>query len=631
MYASTNSIAKGLQPVRVSQHGIERSGDSFSFSFDGELISACPGETIAAALTASGKMVCREARNGEQRGVFCGMGVCGECAVVVDGKARRACMEMAAPEIQVYRQPALRTFSSDTALQEANIENPETHASDEADPLKAWARREVEVLVIGAGPSGLAAARAAAQAGAEVLVVDERSKAGGQYFKQPGEGFEVNEARIDKQFREGRELFRATQAAGVEFLFGATVWGAFPEAEVAIATPAGNQLLSAQRIVVSPGAYERPMPFDGWTLPGVMTTGAAQTLLRANQTALGKRVLVAGNGPLNLQVARELTVAGVEVVAVVELATAWSLRNSKDVLHMLLTSPGLVMAGAGHLARLFWGRVPVHHQHVICAAKGEGRVEQVTIAKVNAEGLPKPGSEIEFEVDAVCLGYGFVSQSEIARALGAGPFKIEKARPPTVDRELLHSDERERELVGRSETAPRVFITGDARGLGGARVAMAQGALAGIAAARDLGYRGGAESDRTDARSRRDLLRHGRFQKALWSLYAAPDTTLTLASENTLVCRCEAVSRGDLEALFEEGVLSLGAIKRETRAGMGRCQGRYCAGLISEMARQAGFESGEEGRYFAPRPPFKPLSVVELASAFDEEASFNRSAGVEAP
>jgi NADPH-dependent 2,4-dienoyl-CoA reductase/sulfur reductase-like enzyme len=259
--------------MRLTLPGIARRGARFTFSFEGDPIEAFPGESIAAALVSAKRLGCRAGKNGDPRGVFCGMGVCGECSVLVDGYPRRACMEMAQPGLIVARQPSERKL-------------PEPEVVDASLPEQTPVRH-VEVLVVGAGPAGLAAARSAALSGAGVLLVDERGKAGGQYFKQPGQGFEVDERRIDPQFREGIALYRSAVDAGVEFCFGATVWGAFPGPEVAIATSSGSQILRPQRVIVSPGAYERPMPFPGWTLPGVMTTGAAQTLLRAYQTDPG--------------------------------------------------------------------------------------------------------------------------------------------------------------------------------------------------------------------------------------------------------------------------------------------------------------------------------------------------------
>lgn len=583
--------------MRIHTPGIHRESDAFTFDFEGTPVTAFAGESVAAALVSAKQWHWRETRAGETRGLFCGMGVCGECTVSVDGIARRACLEMAKPGLSVTRQPARRSVAD----------------SAETPPEREWETVVTDVLVVGAGPAGMAAAAAAARAGASVTVVDERAKAGGQYFKQPGDGFDIAEAQLDHQFQEGRQLYHDASVAGVRFIFGATVWGAFTPNEIAVVTQDSCMMIQPRRLILSPGAYERPLPFPGWTLPGVMTTGAAQTLLRAYQTAPGQRVLIAGNGPLNLQVARELSSAGVDVVAVAELARRPGPSLAGPLLRMLRNGPGLVADGVGHLAALTRRRVRVMHRHVISRAEGEGKVSRASISRVDKEGRPVPGSEISFDVDAVCMGYGFLPQSELARALQCRHSYDAASGVLTI----------QRSLDGRTSVED-VFVAGDAGGLGGAKVAQAQGTLAGAAAAADLGL--DADSVHGVASARTLALRHLRFQTALWQVYAAPDMGLALTAADTIVCRCESVQRNTLAACFASGVAGIGAVKRETRAGMGRCQGRYCSAMLAKMASEAGFEIAAEGELFAPRTPFKPMPIGSLATAYDASKPPDREA-----
>lgn len=571
--------------MRVELPGIARAGPPASFAFDGQPVDAYPGESIAAALIAAGEWSFRHARDGTARGPFCGMGVCGECLVTVDGVAKRACLEPVRAGATVARHP-VRAAPGEAAA-----------------PAGAWRHEACDVLVVGAGPAGLAAARVAAACGADVLVVDERAKAGGQYFKQPGDGFRIDEQALDTQFAEGRRLLAEARAAGARFLFGATVWGAFDADGIALVHEGGTVLVRARRVVLAPGAYERALPVPGWTLPGVITTGAAQTLLRAYQVAPGRRVLVAGHGPLNLQVARELTRAGVEVVAVGELATRPGLRQLGSVLAMARTAPGLVADGVRHTLALRARGVPVLHRHVLLRAEGTLHVERAVLARIDDRGEPLPGSERAFAVDAVCMGYGFLPQSELARALGCA-----HTFDPSLGSLVVVRD------ADCRSSLPHVFVAGDAGGLGGARLALVHGTRAGAAAAADLGY---AYSD-----TARALLadaatldtRHRRFQAALWSLYEAPSLGVRLADGGTLLCRCEHVDRASVEACLRDGAGSLSAVKRLTRAGMGRCQGRYCSGLLAALAH--GDDAGlDEGAFFAPRTPFKPVPLAAIAGS----------------
>ncbi len=568
--------------MRIKVTGISRAASSFDFVFEQQTVKAYAGETIAAALTSAGIYGLRETRGGKTRGVFCGMGVCGDCQVVVDGESRRACMEEAREGAVVRRHPAL------ASVRPAELKND----TGELAP---------DLLVIGAGPAGLSAALTATTAGLDVLVVDERKTAGGQYFKQPAVGFSVDEAAVDQQFADGRKLIRRCHERGVRLLPGATAWGVFGDDRIAILTPETHFIVRARRIVIATGAYERALPVPGWTLPGVITTGAAQTLLRAYQSAPGKRVLIAGNGPLNLQVADELCRAGVEVVAVAELARAPWQGSLVPALAMGFYSPAVSLTGLQHLLRLRRRGVPVHYRHVLSSVEGHSRAERAMISAIDAGGKPCPDSGKSFDVDAVCVNYGFLPQAELARALGCA-FDFNHASGQLRAR---------RGIDGRT-SIHHVFIAGDAGGLGGAKVAMDQGELVGHAVAQDL-VTGQPRRYREIWRGRRRLRRHIGFQEALWRLFAAPYLTHQLAIDNTLICRCEEIDRRSLTSLLRNPHPSLAATKKATRVGMGRCQGRYCTTLVAALSEAHGGVPSTSEDFFAPRPPARPVPLARLA------------------
>ena len=559
--------------------------DSLGIDFEGRAIRGRAGETLAAALTAAGERALRKTRGGERRGLFCGMGVCQECLVTIDGQAnQRACMTKLERPLSVRRQAHL-SAAPDLPL--------------DAPPLSSAAEvLAPDILVLGGGAGGLNAAVTAARAGAQVLLVDERPQPGGQYFKQPIDIAGRRALPDDAQFAGGRSLIAAAEAAGVAFLKGAQLWGAFEPLDLMVFDGEASRLCRPRRLIVAAGAYERGLPFPGWTLPGVMTTGAAQTLLRSYAVLAGRRVLVAGNGPLNLQVAVELARAGAEIAAVAELARRPGLWAAAALARMLTSAPALALRGRGYLADLRRRGVPLLHRHVIARVAPAGDRLRVQVSPwPAAQGL----SGASYDVDAVCVGYGFIPANEILRALGC-----RHAYDPTRGHLVTERDEN-----GLTSVA-QVYAVGDCTGLGGAPAAEAEGIIAGLAAARSLGLRPATGQEPAIARARAQLRRHRRFQAGLWELFRAPRLLTELADPETVICRCEELTLAEIEAGFDDGTGSIGALKRATRAGMGRCQGRYCGPILAAVAAARRTLPLDESAHWAPRPPLKPIRIADV-------------------
>jgi NADPH-dependent 2,4-dienoyl-CoA reductase/sulfur reductase-like enzyme len=571
-------------PLRVAGAGL--GADAVAFSFQGREIRGRSGETLAAALTAAGERELRETKAGERRGLFCGMGVCQECLVEIDGCSnQRACMTKLDRPCSVRRQTHLSTPFDPPPATEQPIADEEVLTPD--------------VLVLGGGAGGLNAAATAARAGARVLLVDERPQAGGQYYKQPLDIAGRDALADDAQFAGGRALIAEAEAAGVVFLKGAQLWGAFEPLDLMIFDGRASRLCRPQRLIVAAGAYERGLPFPGWTLPGVMTTGGAQTLLRSYAVLPGRRVLVAGNGPLNLQVAVELARAGAEVAAVVELARRPRPWAAAALARMLTSTPALAWRGRDYLMELRRRGIPLLHRHVIAGVERTGNRLRARVTPWPAAASGAAGRSLE--VDTVCVGYGFMPSNEILRALGC-----RHAFDP--DRGHLVT---ERDGDGLTSVA-QVYAVGDCTGLGGAPAAEAEGIIAGLAAARSLGLAPAAGQEQAAASARKRLRRHRRFQSGLWELFRAPRLLTELANPETVICRCEELTLADIEAGFDPGTQSIGAVKRVTRAGMGRCQGRYCGPVLTAVAAARRGLPLDEAAHWAPRPPVKPIRIADI-------------------
>lgn len=542
------------------------------FTFDGAPVTARPGLSLAAALTEAGHRAFRRTASEGARGIFCGMGVCQDCLVTVDGTPnRRACMTPARDGLRVETQapfPAL-----DAAGEPASAGPARTIAPD--------------VLVVGGGAGGLSAAIAARRAGASVTVLDERAVGGGQYYKQSADG-----QPLDAQQAEGAALLAAARDSGAEIIDRAEVWGAF-DGPLLLAVRDGAALIARPgTLIVATGAYERPCLVPGWDLPGVMTTGAAQTLWRSYRTLPGRRIAICGSGPLNLQVALELAAGGAEVALVAEAAARPYLRPLPAIA-MALADPLLTLKGLGMIRGLARRGIPVRNATRLTSVEPRD-------GALLARFAHRSGRTETVEIDTLCMNAGFEPQNEILRLLGAAM---------TYDAGMGHlrcdrSDEME-------TSVPGLFAVGDCAGMGGAPAARVEGRIAGIAAAARTGHGDGWITDA----DRRELARHRRFQRNLWTLHdAAPDTSVADRPETTL-CRCEEVTVGEALTAHGENPGHLGTLKRATRLGMGRCQGRYCGPAAARLVAARTGAPITDRSFFAPRVPIKPVSIAAILAA----------------
>jgi glycine/D-amino acid oxidase-like deaminating enzyme len=562
--------------MRLTHPAIRTEGRDISLVWNGSKVPALEGETVAAALAAAGITTLRHTSGGAPRGLHCGMGACQDCLVTIDGRiGQRAC--------QVKAEDRMRVDSG-----------PPEALADLATPPGIMEHRACDVLVVGAGPAGLAAAIAAAEAGASVVVLDERDVPGGQFHK-PLAPSHISTAP-DAQHREGAALRAEAIRAGVVVLQKAMVWAAFAPDEVAAIVDGQAAVFAPRRLVLAAGAHEQPCPLPGWTLPGVLTTGGLQSLARAQRVVPGQRVLVAGNGPLNLQLACELLDGGARVAAVVEAAARPGWRNLDLALRLWRADNALAKQGLLYLAQLKRAGVPVLWGSHVTALEGTDRVEAAHIA------MPRATRRIE--ADVVALNAGFQPETALARALGL-PHRF---APEGMGHLATETD-------GEGRTAlPAVYAVGDGALIGGSRIALARGRLAGLAVARDLGL---AAADPGEARAA--LAAAERFQLALWALFGpAPwvPKPWTLATDETVVCRCEEVTAGRIRAETEAGLASVAALKKATRAGMGPCQGRFCAATIARLCPDAPAEAA----FAAPRVPIRP---VPAAALMVEEGEFD--------
>jgi NADPH-dependent 2,4-dienoyl-CoA reductase/sulfur reductase-like enzyme len=448
----------------------------------------------------------------------------------------------------------------------------------------------VDLAVIGAGPAGIAAATEARAHGLSVLVLDENHAPGGRIWQ----AIEARSAKDDDD-RAAQEAVRAFRASGAEARFGATVWCVEPEGRVYWSEQGRARDAEAAQVLIATGATERPLPIPGWTLPGVMTVGAAQIALKTGGLVPSGDVWLAGQGPLLLLYATQALAAGGRIAGVLDLAPRGAWRRALAHLPGALRAPSYLARGLAWRLALRRAGVPwIRAAHV--RAEGEGRLERIRFAAAGGIHV-RPAS-------LLLLHDGVIPSVQITRALGCAHLWDEGLRcwKPATD------------AWGRSSLA-RIVIAGDGAGIGGAAVAQLSGRIAALGIAAALGRLAEAARDAAAAPLIAARARHLAVRPFLDALFAP----LAIEPEDdTILCRCEEVTAGRVREAVALGCLGANQLKSFTRAGMGPCQGRLCASTVAAVIAAARGVAVRDVEPYRLRFPTKPLTLGELAALHEQ-------------
>jgi NADPH-dependent 2,4-dienoyl-CoA reductase/sulfur reductase-like enzyme len=598
---------------------------AISLRIDGRPIVAAPGTTVAAALWSAGVWRFRTSLSGEPRGPVCGMGICFECRVTIDGVPHcRACLVPCAPGMTI------ETASDPLPAAAIALRAP---AGSTASTLQA------DVAVVGAGPAGIAAASRAAEAGASVLLLDEAPAPGGQIWRRPAAGAAPG--------RLARRWLDRLAASGARRLDGATVLDVLPGTSAGPASAgsvlagggAGSSLgpggvgsvlgpgragvvlglggspgsatardarsrsagdggsgscpgwtllveregralcVEARRLIIATGARERFIPFPGWTLPNVVGAGGAQALLKSGASLRGRRVVVAGSGPLLLPVAAALSRAGAAIALVAEQAPAAAVaRFAATLWHR----PRLLAQAARYRAA-FW---PARYRCGVWVSAAHGDDAGLAVREATVTDGRRSWRE---ECDLLACAYGLVPNLELARLLGC-------ELTGGGGRQVVRVDELQQTSV------PGVYCAGEPTGVGGLELALVTGEVAGLAAAATPAAVRELADLRALSRRRAATRRH---LAALDRAFQPRPRLRQLAAPDTLVCRCEDVPLRRLDPAWGPRQAKL-----YTRAGMGPCQGRVCGPALAMLL---GWEELDTVR--GPLEPAALSTLAELGAA----------------
>jgi NADPH-dependent 2,4-dienoyl-CoA reductase/sulfur reductase-like enzyme len=466
--------------------------------------------------------------------------------------------------------------------------------------------KELKVIVIGAGPAGVRAAQTLVAAGLRPVVVDEGRRDGGQIYRRQPEGFKRSyETLYGTEATRAAALHRDFDAlrAHIDYLPDTLVWNVTPKA-VHLVSGTRYRQLPFDVLLVCSGATDRLMPVPGWHFAGAYSLGGAQVALKSQGCAIGARTVMMGSGPLLYLVAAQYVKAGATVSAVLDTST---LGQRVRALPDLLQMPATLRKGMALLGVLRRAGVPVHRGVTPIAIEGtaEQGVAGVRVKLAN-------GSEHHVACDAVALGYHLRSETQIADLAGCAFTFDQRARQwlPEIDED------------GRS-SVPGLYLAGDGARVRGADAAERAGRLAALAALQDAGAApSGALAEA--ARLRGELARYTRFAQGLRTAFPWPAHFAAALPDDTVVCRCEAITAGELRRVVREtGATEANRAKAFSRVGMGRCQGRFCAHAGAEViAAEARVPVEAVGR-LRGQAPVKPLTMTLSRAADSAEESEN--------
>ncbi|PUB17356.1 FAD/NAD(P)-dependent oxidoreductase [Yoonia sediminilitoris] len=449
-----------------------------------------------------------------------------------------------------------------------------------------------DLVVIGAGPAGMAAAAQAAELGLSVIVLDEQPRAGGQIYRDVDRVAPLRGDMLGADYTHGATLTAGLQHGAITHVNGAVVWAIEDQFRISYTVNGRGAQIDADRLLLATGALERPMPLPGWTLPGVMTAGAGQILLKQSGVLARNAVLV-GSGPLLYLIAAQMVRAGTPPKAMIETQSRSDIAGTARHLGGALRGWRYLVKGLKMLASITRVGVPRHTGATDIAIEGTDKAQAVT--------FKRNGRSHRIACDTVFLHHGVVPNTQAARSLNIAHTwdAAQRCFIPQLD------------SWGQSDKSG-VFIAGDGAGIGGARAAEFAGTIAALQIAFEAQRLTREDRDRRAAAPRAKLAHELAVRPFLDAAYP-PYAQALLPHDATIICRCEEITAGDIRSYAGLGCIGPNQTKAFGRAGMGPCQGRYCGLGVTAILVDATGQTPDETGYYRIRPPLKPVTLGELA------------------
>jgi NADPH-dependent 2,4-dienoyl-CoA reductase/sulfur reductase-like enzyme len=460
------------------------------------------------------------------------------------------------------------------------------------------------IVIVGAGPAGVRAAETLVAAGVRPIVIDENARWGGQIYRQPpaNGGFERSKKTLYGFEARKADALHTTMAAllpHIDYRPDTLAWAC--EAGRLDTLAAGREIsVPFSHLIIASGATDRVLPLPGWTLPGVYTLGAAQVALKAQGCVIGRRVVLAGTGPLLYLVAYQYAKAGARVAAVLDTSP---FSRQIAATPKLIRVPSTFAKGLYYVGWLKAHGIRIERGVQLVGIRGALNVESIEWRSSSASSP----SEV-IECDAVGVSFGLKPETQLADLAGC------RFRFDALNRCWLP----ELDSAGRSSVRG-LYLAGDGAGIAGADAAELTGRRAALALLDDLGIAHPRGPGMTDAASlERGLQRIAVFRAGIETAFAPPAQCAAQWPDDMTVCRCEEIDAGTLRRCIRGGEASeINRLKALTRVGMGRCQGRMCGeAALHLLAEETGRPLEAVGR-LRSQPPVKPIPLSPALYADD--------------
>lgn len=459
-----------------------------------------------------------------------------------------------------------------------------------------------DLAIVGAGPAGMSAAASAAAQGLKVALFDEQPTPGGQIYRSISLPALADRTILGADYYRGEQLLSQFQQAEVDYYASATVWQINNSFSLCVSLAGRSQIFTAERILLATGAQERPVPFPGWTLPGVMTCGAAQILLKSSGLTPPAPLVLAGSGPLLLLIACQLHKAGVEIHAILDTTPTANYSAAFKHLPGALRSWRNLWKGVKMLAYLKRSSVPFYSN--VSQLKAQADTSTGSLSDVQFQQGDKAQ---QLSCQSLLVHQGVITNVQLSQSLGL--------------KHQWHNDQLcwQPQLNDWGESSQQgLFIAGDSAAIGGALAAEYAGHISALQIAMQLGKISAAQRNHLSQAAQQQRTEQLAIRPFLDALYK-PRQDFLRPSDDTLVCRCEEVSAGQIRQLARQGCAGPNQTKAFVRAGMGPCQGRMCGNTVSELIAEVQQQPVAQVGHYNVRAPIKPITLAEMASMADDE------------